>query len=96
MRLLDEAGCDVSGQVTLIDGRTGETLKTVDYIPSREPIDGWGGIGGNGGLLSGNAGEINPRSIIDYYALRLAENCGMPLTVRKDGDDIVFSAKTLR
>lgn len=34
---------------TIFDGRTGAALKTVDYIPSREPIDGWGGIGGNGG-----------------------------------------------
>ena len=33
--LLDEAGCDVSGQVTLVDGRTGETFDrkvTVGYI----------------------------------------------------------------
>ncbi len=34
---------------TIFDGQTGAALKTVDYIPSREPIDGWGGIGGNGG-----------------------------------------------
>ena len=34
---------------TIFDGRTGEALKTVDYIPSRDPINGWGGIGGNGG-----------------------------------------------
>ena len=34
---------------TIFDGRSGEALKTVDYIPSRSPIDGWGGIGGNGG-----------------------------------------------
>ena len=34
---------------TIFDGRTGAALKTVDYIPSREPINGWGGIGGNGG-----------------------------------------------
>ena len=34
---------------TIFDGRTGAALKTVDYIPSRDPIDGWGGIGGNGG-----------------------------------------------
>ncbi len=34
---------------TIFDGRTGAALKTVDYIPSRYPIDGWGGIGGNGG-----------------------------------------------
>ncbi|MBX2806926.1 MAG: hypothetical protein KTR19_13210 [Hyphomicrobiales bacterium] len=47
-------------------------------------------------MLMGNTDDINPRSIIDYYALRLAETCRMPLTVRKDEDDIVFSAKTLR
>lgn len=35
--------------LTIFDGRTGAALKTVDYIPGREPIDGWGGIGGNGG-----------------------------------------------
>ena len=35
--------------LTVFDGRTGAALKTVDYIPSRDPIDGWGGIGGNGG-----------------------------------------------
>jgi rhamnogalacturonan endolyase len=35
--------------LTIFDGRTGGTLKTVDYIPNRYPIDGWGGIGGNGG-----------------------------------------------
>ena len=34
---------------TIFDGRNGAALKTVDYIPSRDPIDGWGGIGGNGG-----------------------------------------------
>ncbi len=34
---------------TIFDGLTGKALKTVDYIPSRYPIDGWGGIGGNGG-----------------------------------------------
>jgi len=34
---------------TIFDGRTGKALKTVDYIPSRYPINGWGGIGGNGG-----------------------------------------------
>ncbi|HZA67611.1 MAG TPA: DNA-directed RNA polymerase subunit beta, partial [Geminicoccaceae bacterium] len=35
VRLLDEGGCDVSGQVTLIDGRTGEPFDrkvTVGYI----------------------------------------------------------------
>jgi len=38
--------------LTVFDGRTGAALKTVDYIPSRDPIDGWGGIGGNGGTDS--------------------------------------------
>ena len=34
---------------TIFDGLTGRALETVDYIPCRDPIDGWGGIGGNGG-----------------------------------------------
>jgi rhamnogalacturonan endolyase len=34
---------------TIFDGLTGKALKTVDYIPGRDPINGWGGIGGNGG-----------------------------------------------
>ena len=34
---------------TIFDGLTGAALKTVDYVPNRDPIDGWGGIGGNGG-----------------------------------------------
>ena len=34
---------------TIFDGRTGAALATADYIPGREPQDGWGGIGGNGG-----------------------------------------------
>lgn len=35
--------------LTVFDGLTGAALKTVDYIPGRDPINGWGGIGGNGG-----------------------------------------------
>lgn len=35
--------------LTIFDGRTGRAMKTVDYVPGRTPIDGWGGIGGNGG-----------------------------------------------
>lgn len=35
--------------LTIFDGQTGAALKTVDYVPGRDPIDGWGGIGGNGG-----------------------------------------------
>jgi rhamnogalacturonan endolyase len=34
---------------TIFDGRTGKALATTDYVPGREPQDGWGGIGGNGG-----------------------------------------------
>ncbi|OLY92789.1 rhamnogalacturonan endolyase [Cnuella takakiae] len=33
---------------TIFDGLTGKALATTDYIPSRYPIDGWGGDGGNG------------------------------------------------
>lgn len=35
--------------LTVFDGRTGAALATTEYIPGREPQDGWGGIGGNGG-----------------------------------------------
>ena len=35
--------------LTVFDGATGATLATVDYVPGRDPQDGWGGIGGNGG-----------------------------------------------
>lgn len=35
--------------LTVFDGRTGAASATVDYIPPRGQIDGWGGIGGNAG-----------------------------------------------
>ncbi len=34
--------------LTIFNGETGKAMATVDYIPSRDPIDGWGGVGGNG------------------------------------------------
>lgn len=34
---------------TIFDGRSGAELATTGYIPGRDPIHGWGGIGGNGG-----------------------------------------------
>jgi rhamnogalacturonan endolyase len=34
--------------LTVFDGRTGAALATTAYIPSRDPLDGWGGRGGNG------------------------------------------------
>ncbi len=40
---------------TVFNGRTGEALATTDYIPSRNPTDGWNGHGGNGG--SDNTGN---------------------------------------
>lgn len=40
---------DGSEYFTIFNGKTGKALKTVDYIPNRYPINGWGGIGGNGG-----------------------------------------------
>lgn len=45
-------------------------------------------------ILKGGTADIDPRSVIDYYAVRLAQSCAMPLTVRKDGADIVFAAKS--
>jgi rhamnogalacturonan endolyase len=35
--------------LTVFDGQNGTALQTVDYVPGRDPIDGWGGIGGNAG-----------------------------------------------
>lgn len=35
--------------LTVFDGKTGKELDTKEYIPTRYPIDGWGGIGGNCG-----------------------------------------------
>ncbi len=35
--------------LTVFDGVSGKALATVDYVPGREPINGWGGIGGNAG-----------------------------------------------
>ena len=35
--------------LTVFDGKTGAALKTVDYVPNRYPINGWGGKGGNAG-----------------------------------------------
>ncbi|MCA9172452.1 MAG: rhamnogalacturonan lyase, partial [Planctomycetales bacterium] len=35
--------------LTVFRGTDGAALATVDYVPGREPINGWGGIGGNGG-----------------------------------------------
>lgn len=35
--------------ITVFDGATGRALDSQPYIPTRYPLDGWGGIGGNGG-----------------------------------------------
>lgn len=35
--------------VTVFDGKSGRALASARYIPNRYPLDGWGGIGGNGG-----------------------------------------------
>ncbi|WP_164974104.1 rhamnogalacturonan lyase family protein [Filimonas effusa] len=34
--------------LTVFDGITGAAMVTSDFIPNRYPLDGWGGIGGNG------------------------------------------------
>jgi rhamnogalacturonan endolyase len=44
---------------TLFDGRSGAVLVSTNYLPTREPKNGWGGIGGNGGNDSG--GNRNDR-----------------------------------
>ena len=51
-----ETGSRLEGRIlqgpeylTVFDGKTGRAMATVDYVPARDPIDGWGGKGGNGG-----------------------------------------------
>ena len=34
--------------LTVFDGANGAAISSVDYLPNRYPLDGWGGIGGNG------------------------------------------------
>ena len=43
---------------TIFDGLTGAARATAEYLPSRDPIGGWGGIGGNGNNdTNGNRGD---------------------------------------
>lgn len=35
--------------LTFFEGRTGKELDSKEYIPTRYPLDGWGGVGGNCG-----------------------------------------------
>src|SRR5262245_11499361 len=43
---------------TIFNGLTGAALATTDYVPGRDPIDGWGGVGGNGNNdNNGNRGD---------------------------------------
>ena len=43
---------------TIFDGLTGAARATTNYVPSRDPIDGWGGVGGNGNNdNNGNRGD---------------------------------------
>lgn len=35
--------------LTVFEGRTGRELDSKEYIPTRYPLDGWGGVGGNCG-----------------------------------------------
>jgi rhamnogalacturonan endolyase len=43
---------------TVFDGLTGAALATADYLPGRDPLSGWGGVGGNGNSDSnGNRGD---------------------------------------
>lgn len=34
--------------LTVFNGETGVAMATANYVPDRYPLDGWGGIGGNG------------------------------------------------
>jgi histidine phosphotransferase ChpT len=47
-------------------------------------------------IFESRSDNIDPRSIVGYYALRLAQASEMTLTVRKEDGDIVFEASTRR
>jgi len=40
---------NVPEYLTVFEGRTGKELDSKEYIPTRYPLDGWGGVGGNCG-----------------------------------------------
>ncbi len=42
---------------SIFDGTTGAELARANYIPGREPLGGWGGIGGNGGMETTTTGN---------------------------------------
>src|SRR5215210_7884759 len=35
--------------LTVFNGQTGAAMATTNFIPGRDPLNGWGGVGGNGG-----------------------------------------------
>jgi len=47
-------------------------------------------------IFAGRSVAVDPRSVIGYYAARLARAADMTLTVRKERGDIVFEAKPRR
>ncbi|MBN1973362.1 MAG: rhamnogalacturonan lyase [Sedimentisphaerales bacterium] len=42
---------------SIFSGTTGAEIARAEYIPSREPLGGWGGIGGNGGMETTSTGN---------------------------------------
>jgi histidine phosphotransferase ChpT len=45
------------------------------------------------GILSGeDLDGLDPRSILPYYAARLADEAGMAMFVMEEGDDVIFTA----
>jgi histidine phosphotransferase ChpT len=47
-------------------------------------------------IFHGKIKNVDPRSIISYYCMRLARSVGLSLTVQKEGTDIVFGVKPRR
>lgn len=51
--------------LTVFEGRTGKELDSKEYIPTRYPLDGWGGVGGN-------CGNDNTGGRSDRFTARVA------------------------
>mgnify|MGYP000747944433 FL=1 len=71
--------------LTVFEGRTGKELDSKEYIPTRYPLDGWGGVGGNCG--NDNTGGRSDRFTAGVAFLdgKNAFTCHGKRMVRTDG-----------
>ena len=52
--------------LSVFNGLTGAVMDTVNFIPGRDPLNGWGGVGGNGGTDSIGTRAERPGIAVAY------------------------------